>query len=90
MNGVLRKLPLLNIEHLSSLFTDVYDVAESSNSISLWAVIYSESITCWRTIEVTFRGGYDVGYGSIVGDPVLNGTLTIVDGTVVSDGLSIK
>jgi hypothetical protein len=73
-----------------SKIQDAYDVAESTNTIRLWAVIYSESVTCGRPIEITFKGGYDVGYGSIIGDPVLKGTLTIADGTVVSNGLSIR
>lgn len=73
-----------------STIQEAYDTAGDTNTIRLWAVVYSESVTCGRPIEITFKGGYDVNYGSIVGDPVLNGTLTIVDGTVVSDGLAIK
>ncbi len=67
-----------------------YDAAPDESAIRLWAVTYFESVNCGRPITITFRGGYDAGYGAIVGVPVLSGTLTIDDGVVVADGLSIK
>jgi hypothetical protein len=67
-----------------------YDIAPVGSAIRLWAVTYNESVTCGRPIEVTFRGGYDSGYSAIVGDPVLSGVLTVTDGTVMADGLSIR
>lgn len=67
-----------------------YDGAADTSTIKLWASNYSESLDCNRPVTVTLQGGYDSTYSSIVGDAVLNGTLTITDGTVVADGISVQ
>jgi hypothetical protein len=67
-----------------------YNSAVDGNTIKLWAVTYGENLLCDRPIEITFKGGYNSGYSAITGDIMLNGSLTITNGTVISDGLSIK
>ena len=67
-----------------------YNVIADSSIIKLWAATYTESLTCNRPITTTLKGGYDSGYTSIVGEPVLNGDLTISNGTVIADGLVIR
>jgi hypothetical protein len=67
-----------------------YDAASDGNTIKLWAVAYGEDLLCNRPVTVTFKGGYNSDYSAITGDIMLNGSLTITDGTVISDGLSIK
>lgn len=67
-----------------------YNAASNDDTVKLWALTYSEALLCNRPISITFRGGYDSGYTGIVGEIVLNGTLTISDGTVIADGLSIR
>jgi len=67
-----------------------YNVIADSNVIKLWATTYAESLTCNRPITVTLQGGYDSSYTSIVGEPILNGELTISNGTVIADGLVIR
>jgi hypothetical protein len=67
-----------------------YNAAADGNTIKLWAVTYGEDLLCNRPVEITFSGGYNYGYSAINGEIVLNGSLTIGDGTVIADGLSIK
>lgn len=67
-----------------------YNVIGDNNTLKLWATTYTESLTCNRPITTTLQGGFDSGYTSIVGDPILNGDLTISDGTVIADGLVIR
>jgi len=67
-----------------------YNAAADNNTIKLWAVTYGEDLLCNRPIEITLEGGYNSGYSAITGEIMLNGTLTISDGSVISDGLSIK
>ncbi|MDK9717721.1 MAG: hypothetical protein OEL57_07410 [Trichlorobacter sp.] len=67
-----------------------YNVIADSSIIKLWATTYTESLTCNRPITTTLQGGYDSGYTSIVGEPILNGELTISDGTIIADGLVIR
>lgn len=67
-----------------------YDAVADGATIKLWATTYTESLTCGRPLQVTLLGGYDGGYTSITGEVVLNGILTISEGTVVMDGVSIR
>lgn len=67
-----------------------YDAASDGSTIKLWATTYGETLTCNRPVTVTLQGGYDSGYLSIVGEPVLSGNLAITNGTVVVDGLVIQ
>jgi hypothetical protein len=67
-----------------------YDAAASGCIIKLWAVDFTEDIFCNRPVEMTFQGGYDSGYTSTTGETVIHGTVSISDGTVIVDGLSIQ
>jgi hypothetical protein len=67
-----------------------YNAAADGNTIKLWAVTYGEDLLCNRPITATFQGGYNYGYSAINGEIVLNGSLTISDGTVIPDGLAIR
>ncbi len=73
-----------------SSIQSAYDTTAEGTTIKLWATIYNESLACSRPVTVTLQGGYNSGYTAIVGDPVLNGALTITDGTLVLDGFSIQ
>ncbi|WP_243375444.1 hypothetical protein [Geotalea sp. SG265] len=67
-----------------------YDATADDSTLKLWARNYTESLNCSRPITVTLQGGYDSSYTSIIGDPVLNGSLSITDGAVVADGLVVQ
>ncbi|WP_145017062.1 right-handed parallel beta-helix repeat-containing protein [Geobacter argillaceus] len=67
-----------------------YNAAAHGDVIKLWATTYTESLVCNRPLEVTFQGGYDSGFTSIIGELILNGSLSILDGVVIADGLRIR
>ncbi|WP_237560780.1 hypothetical protein, partial [Geobacter anodireducens] len=58
--------------------------------IRLWATTYNESLSCSRPVTITLQGGYDSNYSTLIGEPVLNGALTVTDGTLILDGFSIR
>jgi hypothetical protein len=76
--------------HYYSTIQEAYNAAADNDIIRIWAVVYNEDLNCNKPIGVVFQGGYDSGYRTIVGDIVLSGTLTITNGTLIADGLSIK
>jgi len=67
-----------------------YNAVADDSVMKLWAIDYSEDLDCNRPVAITLRGGYDENYTAIVGEPLLSGTLTVTDGTVTVDGLSIR
>ncbi|KIE42206.1 hypothetical protein [Geobacter anodireducens] len=67
-----------------------YDAAAENGVIRLWATTYNESLSCSRPVTITLQGGYDSNYSTLIGEPVLNGALTVTDGTLILDGFSIR
>lgn len=67
-----------------------YNASADNSTIKLWATNYAEQLDFARQITVILQGGYDVGYNSIIGDIIVDGSLTITDGTMIADGLVIK
>lgn len=67
-----------------------YSAATNGDVIKLWAQEYSENLVCDQPVAITIRGGYDASYTNITGETVIKGTLTITDGQVIVDGLSIQ
>jgi hypothetical protein len=73
-----------------SSLQDAYAAMGTGGTMKLWAISYTEDLACNRPIEATLRGGYDGSYTVISGTPLLIGTLTVSDGTVIVDGLCIQ
>lgn len=69
---------------------DAYNAAVDGDVIKLWAVNINENLVCNRSVAVTLQGGYDANYLNITGETILTGTLTVIDGSVSVDGLTIK
>ncbi len=69
---------------------DAYNAAADGSVIRLWGIAYDESLACDRSVAITLQGGYDSAYLSITGETTLNGVLTVTDGTVIADGVSIQ
>lgn len=67
-----------------------YNAAVSGNSLETLAMEVNESPSFDRPVEVTFRGGYDCGYGSIISWTTVKGTLTLTDGTAVIENVILQ
>lgn len=67
-----------------------YDAAVDGSTVKLWATDYTETVTCGSNKTIMFDGGYDSAYSSVVGPIILNGSLTIKDGKVIANGLTIR
>lgn len=67
-----------------------YDAAADGSIIKLWGITYNESLDCNRSVEVTLRGGYDGNYSAITGETMIAGSITVTDGSVIMDGVSLQ
>lgn len=67
-----------------------YNAADDGSIIKMWATKYTESLICARPVTVSLSGGYDEAYATRSGETLLKGTLTVTDGTVIIDGLTIQ
>lgn len=76
-------------QYFSSIQT-AYDNALTGTAIRIWAVDYTESVTCNRLVDVILDGGYDSGYVNRVGTTVINGALIITDGRVTASGIAVR
>ncbi|MDA8412574.1 MAG: choice-of-anchor D domain-containing protein [Desulfobacteraceae bacterium] len=67
-----------------------YNNASTGSTIMTWATDYAESLNLNRAVNVILKGGFDSGYTNQVGSTVLIGPLTISDGTLRVDKLTIQ
>jgi hypothetical protein len=67
-----------------------YNASADNDTIKLWAVTYSEELNCNLPKTITLQGGFNADYTTINGEIVMNGSLTIGNGAIISDGLAIK
>lgn len=69
---------------------EAYNRAAHNDSILALNRTYAEDLSINRAIAVTLKGGYDTTtYTSRTGATILNGSLTIAEGTLVADNLTI-
>jgi len=69
---------------------DAYDVAVDKDTILSQAVVFGEDPDFNRNISVTIRGGYDCDYSTNAQKSVVNGTITIRNGTVTMENIIIR
>lgn len=60
------------------------------DSIQSQAVLFSEDIDFNRNITVSLIGGYDCSFSTNVGKSVVNGVVTISDGIVTMENITIQ
>lgn len=67
-----------------------YDATPDGSAVWAWGVIYAENLDCAAIKDVTIMGGFDQGYATQVGITVLEGTLTVGNGSVTVDRLAVR
>lgn len=67
-----------------------YNSAASGNALQIRSTELTEQVTLNRNIIVTLQGGYDCGYTTNPGYSIINGSVTITNGTVTVEKLIIK
>jgi hypothetical protein len=60
------------------------------NTIKAWGTYFAESLDCNSDKDVTIDGGYNDGYSAKTGYTTLQGPLTISQGSLTVDELTIK
>jgi hypothetical protein len=67
-----------------------YGAVPDGQSMLARAVSFPENLSLTMNKRVTFEGGYDTGFTGTVGASVLDGCLTISQGSLVVSGLVIR
>ena len=73
-----------------SSLTAAYGAAADGNIIQGQAGVFTGALDCSRDISVTLKGGYDSLFTTNAAFTTLNGSLTITDGTVTIENISIQ
>ncbi len=58
--------------------------------IEIMAGTVAEEIVCDRNVSVILRGGFDELFSTQAGETVLSGSLTVIDGEITVDGVSVQ
>jgi PKD repeat protein len=69
---------------------EAYDNASEADTIQTQALNFGESLNFNRDIQVTIKGGYDCEYTDNRSDSTIKGSMTISDGTIVVDKLTLQ
>jgi parallel beta-helix repeat protein len=69
---------------------DAVNAAVSGDIIQTQAMVFEESVDMDNDMSVTLQGGYDCGYGAVSGNTILNGDITISDGTVTIENFTLE
>jgi predicted phage tail protein len=73
-----------------TLVQQAYNDADSGAEIHAQRALFVESLFFENYKVVTIRGGYDPGFNQSLGMTTVKGSMTIVNGSVVIDGLTIQ
>lgn len=69
---------------------EAYNAALNGDTVQSQAVVFSENLNLNRSISITINGGYDSSYSSNNGYSVINGTLTVSNGTAIINNIAVK
>ena len=79
-----------NNETWYTLIQSAYDAASSGDDILALASDFDETLEFDRPVSVALQGGCGPDFYTITGSTVLNGKLTISNGTVIIENFIIK
>lgn len=73
-----------------STLQEAYDAAQEGDIIQSHAAQFTENLYINRNISVTLEGGYQCDFSSVTGETIINGNLTVSDGTVIIENISLE
>jgi hypothetical protein len=81
---------ILGAPQIYGLIQSAYDAAATGAVIQARGITFVEDLTMGRSVDLTMEGGYDSGFSLRNGDTILQGTLTVAQGCIVLDRLTIR
>ena len=73
-----------------SSLQSAYNAAADTNTIQGRAVTIIENINFNRNITVTIQGGYNCDHSAVTGKTIINGNMTISNGTVTMENVQVQ
>jgi len=74
----------------STLLSDAYTAITTGHTIKARETTFTGNLDCTLAKSVYLKGGYDAGFTNNTGDTILNGTLTIKNGTLRVEKIIIR
>jgi len=72
------------------MIQDAYDVQADAQKIELHADTFNEAVVCDRPVRTVIQGGFDSGFQTPFSLSMVDGSLTIINGTVTVDSIVIR
>jgi hypothetical protein len=69
---------------------EIYDAASPGDTIEVQAVTFNEDLNIWDEKLVSLKCGYNVTFSGNTGNTILNGNMSITNGTITIDSLIIQ
>jgi streptogramin lyase len=88
--SILRLMHLGNPVNTYATFQEAYTAATTGDTIQAQAVALTGPLAFTKSINVTFKGGYDPAFVLNVQKTIVNGSITIKGGKVTIENLKIK
>ncbi|HSW65192.1 MAG TPA: hypothetical protein VLH56_18070 [Dissulfurispiraceae bacterium] len=68
---------------------DAFNTVEDGGVIKLHSTIFNEDVVLNRSVGVTLQGGFNSDFTDRSGSSEINGSITIRDGTLTVDGVTV-
>ena len=68
---------------------DAFNTVEDGGVIKLHSTIFNEDVVLNRSVSVTLQGGFNSDFTDRSGGSEINGSITIKDGTLTVDGVTV-
>jgi hypothetical protein len=77
-------------DYYDDFIQDTYSGASNLDNMYTQDALFTENIDFNLPISVTLEGGYNCDYSGITGSTVINGNMTVSDGTVIIQGGTVE
>lgn len=69
---------------------DAYSLASDADVIEMQALEFIENVIFNRPVSVTVQGGFTCDYLDVIPETILKGSLTVIQGSTIIEGLTIQ